>query len=174
MDGAESERRVTSPKVQRAIRKDVFAAALDRSIRAHEIRRDVLASDLGVCPSKLVAWTTPGTGQSIPAADIAALPPAVARDVLRSIADALGLGVVELPAASRSSAALAAARLARESGEVIADAYEAHADGVVTPAEGARLERQCDDALAALLEVREHAREAQKVPVRRIGEARRA
>ena len=42
-------------------------------------------------------------------------------------------------------------------------------DHGVTPAEGARLERQCDDALAALLEVREHAREAQRVSVARIG-----
>ncbi|MCC6649110.1 MAG: hypothetical protein IT374_26515 [Polyangiaceae bacterium] len=99
---------------------------------------------------------------------------AVALDVLRSIADALGLGVVEPPAASRSTCALAAARLAREAGEVIADAYEASADGEITPAEGARLERQCDDAIPALLEVREHARAAVATACLRIGSVRRA
>ena len=161
----------SSPRVRRAVRAASLATTLRRSLVEHGVSHSAAALALGVPRQRLDEWCDPDVEGQLRAADIAALPPAVARDVLRSIADALGLGVVELPAASRSSAALAAARLARESGEVIAEAYEAHADGVVTPAEGARLERQCDDALAALLEVRERAREAQRVPVRRIGEA---
>lgn len=163
---------VSSARVQREVRATEMAALLRRSLDAHDESRTAVGLALGVTRSRVDDYCDPNAEAGLRAADIAALPPAVARDVLRSIADALGLGVVELPAASRSTCALAAARLAREAGEVIADAYEASADGEITPAEGARLERQCDDAIPALLEVREHARAAQRVPVVQL--ARRA
>ena len=162
---------MTPARVRRAERAASLASVLRRSLVEHGVSHSAAALALGVPRQRLDEWCDPDVEGQLRASDLAALPPAVARDVLRSIADALGLGVVELPAASRSSAALAAARLAREAGEVIAEAYEAAADGVITPAEGARLERECDEAIPALLEVREAAREAQRVPVRRIGEA---
>jgi len=161
----------SSPRVRRATRAASLATTLRRALVDHGVSHSAAALALGVPRQRLDEWRDPDVEGQLRAADIAALPPDVARDVLRSIADALGLAVVELPQASRSTCARAAARLAREAGEVIAEAYEAAADGDVTPSEGARLERECDEAIPALLEVREAAREAQRVPVRRIGEA---
>ena len=154
------------------MRKDAAASALDRALREFDVRRDVLASDLGVCVSKLTAWTTVGSGQSIPASDLPVLPADVLRALIGPALERHGLALVTLPAASSSSCVKAAARLAREIGDVIGDAYEASADGEVTPAEGAKIEREADEALSALLEVRDAARAAQLVPVRRIGAVR--
>lgn len=159
---------VMSPKVRRAIRKDALATALDRALREHGTRRDVLASDLGVCPSKLVAWTTAGTGQSIPACDLAAMPLAVLRDLLRPLLDAHGLALVELPGAVPMSSAKAAARFVREGGDAAATTIEALADGVMSPDEGRAIVAVMGDVIEAAVTLREFAREATKVvPLKR-------
>lgn len=62
----------------------------------------------------------------------------------------------------------------REAADVVAQGLEALADGHVTRSEGARLERECDEALAALLAIRELARRAQVegvIPMTRRGAA---
>lgn len=163
-----TEQAPMSPKVLRAMRKDAHATALDRALREHGTRRDVLASDLGVCASKLVAWTTAGTGQSLPACDLSVLPLAVLRDLLRPLLDAHGLALVELPGAVPMSSAKAAARFVREGGDGAATTIEALDDGVMSPDEGREIAKSMDGVIEAAVTLREFAREATKVvPMRR-------
>lgn len=89
--------------------------------------------------------------------------------------DRAGLAVVALPEASSESDDLrSVAETQREAADVVAQGLEALADGHVTRSEGARLERECDEALAALLAIRELARRAQVegvIPMTRRGAA---
>lgn len=74
-----------------------------------------------------------------------------------------GDAVVELPATSTESDDLRAiADTQREASEAITAGLLAIADGHITRSEGAKLERECDEAIARLLAVRERARLAQR------------
>lgn len=74
-----------------------------------------------------------------------------------------GYALVELPEATKTSDDLhALATAQRESGEAIAHGLDAMADGHLTRAEGVRVEAECDEAIAALLTIRERARLAQR------------
>lgn len=71
--------------------------------------------------------------------------------------------VVELPARTRAPSDLAlVADAQRETGEAVACALRALGAGHLGRAEGAALERECDEAIAVLLTVRELARTAQR------------
>lgn len=160
---------MTTPRIRRATRAASLATTLRRSLVEHGVSHSAAALALRVPRQRLDEWCDPDVEGQLRAADIAALPPAVARDVLRSIADALGLAVVPLPAAVAMSSAKAAARLFRETGEACSEVCESSADGAVTPAEATRCVKELDDVIETAVTLREHMREAQRVPVARIG-----
>ena len=74
--------------------------------------------------------------------------------------------VAALPVAADNAADLDLIMHAqRESGDVIATHLAALRDGHMSRTEGAQLEREADEAIAALLTVRERARQAQRAGV---------
>lgn len=158
-------------RVARELRAHALSSLLRRALSDSGASHSAVALALGVGRQRVDDYCDPECEAGLRAADIAALPPAVARDVLRSIADALGLAVVPLPAAVPMSSAKAAARLFRETGEACSEVCEAHADGAITPAEATRCAKELLDVIETAVTLREHIREALVVPVRRIGEA---
>ena len=95
--------------------------------------------------------------------------------VVEALADRAGLAVVALPSAGASGDDLRSLATAqREASEAITAALLAVADGHITRSEGAKLESECDEAIARLLAVRERARLAQRegvIPMTRRGAA---
>lgn len=164
----------SSARERRARRAASLATTLRRSLAAHDVSHARAALDLGVPRQRLDEWCDADGDAQLRASDIAALPPAVARDVLRSIADTLGLAVVELPQAASVSCVKAAARLVREVGEVVSDVLEAHDDDdTVDAAEGARIEPQALEVVTHALVILHVARRAQRERVVSITEGAR-
>lgn len=147
---------VSSARVAREVRAHAMSERLRRALDEHDASRAAVALSLGVTRSRVDDYCDPDHEAGLRAADIAALPHEVARDLLRMIAGELGCAVVSLPEAARMSGAKAAARFVREGGEGAAVTIEALADdGVMSPAEGAKVEKEMGDVIEAAVTLRE-------------------
>lgn len=158
----------SSVRVRRAERAAALATTLRRSLDAHDVSHSTAALGIGVPRQRLDEWCDPDVEGQLRASDVPALPPEVARDVLRVLADALGMALVPLPGAVPMSSAKAAARFVREGGDGAATTIEALDDGVMSPDEGREIAKSMDCVIEAAVTLREFAREATKVvPMRR-------
>ena len=152
--------RAFSARVDRHLEAaSIFDAAIDESTTS----RPVVAAQLEISPQDLRRVCDPTTGRAVPLEHVLGLPDDAYRAVVEALADRAGLGVVALPEASSESDDLrSVAETQREASEAITAALLAVADGHITRSEGAKLESECDEAIARLLAVRERARLAQR------------
>lgn len=161
-----------TPRVAREQRKADVSDRLDTLLREHCVSQASVALELGVGETMVAEWAKAEKPRSIPFADALALPEAV-RLALAEMLIGEGRAIVTIPGASEreGSDLLAVARVQRESGDVISAVLSALADGHMTGAEGAHVERECDESIAATLAIREVARAAQRervLPLRRV------
>lgn len=124
--------------------------------------RGVFALTVGVCRQRVDQYLALDSGVHIPAALVPFLPKPMRRAVTAATL-AEDEMISELPGAVEAAddwRLVAAAQ--RESGQAITAMLEAIADGRVTATEGATLDRECTEAVAALLGIRERARGAMR------------
>jgi hypothetical protein len=149
--------------VRREERRAASAESLRRALDASGVAVREAGALIGVDEKLVRRWLDPHEGQSVSVADLAALPIEVRIAVVR--ADLLpGHVIVRETSPSDAGAASIAAHVAaqRETSEALTAHLEAIADGHITRAEGASLERELDEAIARLVALREHARQAQR------------
>ncbi|MEM9073925.1 MAG: phage regulatory CII family protein [Myxococcota bacterium] len=81
------------------------------------------------------------------------------RIVLTAFAEGMGASIVDLPLADGiDDDVVTAANAAREATSAAAALIEAAVDGKIDAREGARIVDECDDAIAALMAIRERGR----------------
>lgn len=133
---------------------------------------------VGVEQSRVSRWCNPRKRETIPHHCVIALAQseipqlrALGIAILReSIADVGGFALAALPAASKSSRPLAAARLMREAAEVVSDVIEAgaktsEAGEEWSSAERAKIAKNARDVIPAALELLAYAEQPECVPV---------
>jgi hypothetical protein len=168
--------RAFSDRVERRIEAaSIFATALDATTTS----RPVVAAQFEVSRQDIDKICDPTTGRAVPLDHVLGLKdvdPASYRKALDLMAARDGLVVTDLPSAGEMGddfRAIAAAQ--RESADVVARGLDALADGRMCAREGAELAAECDEAIAALLAIRERARLAQREGViglvRKVGAA---
>jgi hypothetical protein len=124
--------------------------------------RALWAMALGIARQSLDRMLAADGDKQLSVADLIAGPKPVRRAVVAEIIDDDEM-VVSLPDVSDDADDLALIMAAqKESAEVISTHLAALRDGRMCRAEGATLEREADEAIAALLVVRERARQAQR------------
>lgn len=150
-----------SPKAERAEAQAETSVVLDRALTAHGTNVAALALTLGVSATRIGEWRAPEQDRHLSVADASRLPPLVRLVIAEHVAGP-GYVVAELPAADAhvSDDLALAARTQRETAEAVAKHLTAIADGRYDRAEGVELEREVNEAIAALLTVRETARRA--------------
>ena len=143
----------------------MFEAAriVGEALDAEGSSRAIVAAHLGVSERELGRCTSTSSGRHMPLGHVLGLPPAVVVRIAGRMVEPLGKAIVDLPKTSATSDELRALATAqRETAEAIAHGLDAMADGHMTRAEGARVEQECDEAIAALLVIRDRARLAQR------------
>lgn len=152
-----------TPRIEREQRKADSSDRLDRLLREHDVTQASVALDLGVGETMVAEWCKPEKPRSMPFADALGLPEVVRRALAQDLVGA-EYAIVALPSQTEAAGSdlLAIARVQREAGDVISQHLSALADGHMSAAEGAALEREVDEAIGALLTVRERARQAQR------------
>ncbi len=131
--------------------------------------RGVFAVTLGITRQRVDQMFGLDDDAQISVADACALPEPIRRALA---AELIGEGafIAELPLSDASSTDLALiAKTQRHTARAVCTALEGLADGHITAAEGADLERDCNAAIASLLTTRELGRRAQRervVPLR--------
>lgn len=146
---------------ERGQRKAEFSSALDRALRL--CTEQDSADALGVSRAYLRKLRTAGSGRSLAACDLTALPRPVALVLLAELASQMGCGLAPLPAAAEETSDVAAmGKLAKESGEALAALGEALADGYLTASEATAVEREMDDVMAAAAWVKHRMRRVQR------------
>jgi hypothetical protein len=145
-------------------RKREAARMVRRALDAEDASHSVVAVNLGIRdPSKFSKMIAENGERHLPFHQVLGLPPNVLRHILGEVADTLGLAVVELPGEPSTADDLRMlARAQRETGDAVASGLDAMADGHITRSEGAKIEAECDEAIAAFLVLRERARQAQR------------
>lgn len=152
--------RVFSARQKRRVEACAIVA---RAIEAAQDSRPVVAARMDIAPTELGRLVDPTSGRMFPLEHALALDVGAYRVLLEQLASRTGLAVVELPSAASTTDDLRALAVAqRETAEAIAHGLDAMADGHMTRTEGARVEKECDEAIAALLVIRERARLAQR------------
>ncbi|MBL9112797.1 MAG: hypothetical protein JNM74_26160 [Myxococcales bacterium] len=151
----------SDPEADRERRLLAGAEALGSALAGASIA--VVAAALGLSETDLRRMMRPSSGRLFAAADLAALPTACAASLAAHLLEGHNLAVVELPKPSRDACDLRlVANAQRESAEAVACALEAVGAGHLTRAQAATLERETNEAIAALLAVREVARVAMR------------
>jgi hypothetical protein len=152
------------------------ASIFDNAIGASTTARLVVAAQCEISPADLARICDPTTGRAVPLEHVLGLPDDAYRVVVDKLAQRAGLALVDMPKAGEMGddfRAIAAAQ--RESADVVARGLDALADGRMCAREGAELAAECDEAIAALLAIRERARLAQREGViglvRKVGAA---
>ncbi len=101
--------------------------------------------------------------RGVPARWLPMLPPAVLGHVVAGLAEVCGLGLCDLPTAETVTSDVGAlSDVVSESADVARVYSEALRDGYLCAAEAEAMERECDEAIAALLSVRMRARAAKR------------
>lgn len=162
-------------RVAREQRRASFARTLARLFLAHDLTDREVERLTGVAHQHVAQWRDPDAPRAMSFADALGLPAALRRALAELLAGP-GHAVVQLPAEHTEACDLRAiASMQRESADVVAKHLDALADGRLDAREGEALERECDELIAAVLPIRERAREAQRervVPMRRAKETR--
>lgn len=139
------------------------ASIFDRAIEASATSRPVIAAELEISATDLGRICDPTKGRAVPLEHVLGLPDDARRALLTTLADREGLALVEMPKALVATDDLRLlCEAQREASDVVTRGIEACADGHMTRTEGAEIERECDEAIAALLAVRERARLAKR------------
>lgn len=148
-------------KVERERRRAECADVLTRAIADNRTNVTSLAHALGVPSTRIDDWRNPDIDRHVSVADAAGMPPYV-RVALAEFVAGPGYAVTDLPAVEGdvSDDLRLACSTQRETSEAVSAHLAAISDGHVTREEGVSLERECDDAIRALLCVRELARHA--------------
>lgn len=139
------------------------AAIFDGALGASTTSRPVAAAQLEISTTDLARICDPTTGRAVPLEHVLGLPDDAYRVVLGALAERADLAVVSLPSAASTGDDFRTLAMAqRESADVVSRGLEALADGRMCSREGAEIETECDQAIAALLAIRERARLAQR------------
>lgn len=154
----------TPAHVERAKRKHDFSQRIRAAIYQHSTQAEE-ARKIGVCGQKVQGYTDPDTDECPPASDLPAFSVPIALDLVRWVLERITdgvkrYGIVELPdhATGKQHDAAHLAQAVRETGEACAEFASVIAAGGWTPAMAANVARECDQGVAALLALREHAR----------------
>lgn len=170
-----------SPEHDRREREQLVARAVSEGLAECAQADTWIAAQLSAKRSHVARWRDPGSGQSIPGAQILGLPPLARRRVIEVLAISLGCALAELPAASSVGNDLALAiALQRETSEAVSSLLAAIADGAITRIEATPARREVRGAIAALLAVdavlasaeREGVVAATGLPLRSVGGGR--
>lgn len=156
----DTDRLCSDPVLDRKRREADVAKALSRGFAETRATQQQLAADLDTRPSRVRAWMDPHSSESVPSAQLLGLPPVVRRPVVALLAESLGCALVDLPdpeAGERARLAGAAAA-AKESGEAVARLVSAAASDTLTDGEADAIERECSEAIAALVAAKEGVR----------------
>jgi len=153
---------VRTARVEREEKKAAISEALDLALRSNRLTQAAIAETLGVSETMVAEWCKPEKPRAITVADAARLPEPARMAMAIEVAGP-GHAVGKLPAAASSGDDLRAiANVQRECADVVARHLDAMADGRLSRAEGAELEREVDQAIAALLAVKLRAQQAQR------------
>jgi hypothetical protein len=156
--------RPLSPAAAREQRRADVARIIGHGLLDANVTHVGAAEAIGMASAHLTECAKPGGAKHLHVADAPALPLPVALDIARYIAgDAYA--VIALPTGETTDVAsdlLLAAAAQRESSDAISALLMGVADGHLDSREGAKLEREADEAIRALLAVREVARRAQR------------
>jgi hypothetical protein len=155
------DRAFSDPEGERERRHARACEAVTTSLSGASIA--IVAAELGISETDLRRMTKPSEGRFFAVADIPALPVVCATRLASWALEGHGLAVVELPTTSGPAADYATiAKAQRETSEVVSCGLDALAVGHIGRIKAAELERECDEAIAALLAVREIARAAKR------------
>lgn len=173
MSGADHTGRTSRPEARARRQADaarlVAAARADAGLSAADV-----AAEAGVSGTLVYEWESPDSGRRVSLGD--AMTPSLARHVVARLARSVGMVAVTLPAARGVHDDLAAvARVQRETSEAVTAHLDAIADGVIDRAENAHVRSEIDDAIDALVTLRESLAAVAHEPVvgvRRIGGGR--
>lgn len=141
-----------------SVKRTIAAAALT----CDPAWRSIVAATIGLSRQRIDQMIALDDEAQLSVADAMAMPQPI-RHALAT--DLIGDGhmIAALPAAASDSSDLdLVMRAQKESADVIAAHLAALRDGRMCRAEGVELEREVDEAIAALLSVRERARQAQR------------
>jgi hypothetical protein len=153
---------LTPGQVREGLRARAKRALAAASSNCDAAWRSTVAATIGVTRQRIDQWLALDDDAQVSVADACSLPQPMRLAAAQLIAgDAYQLA--ELPAADVDASDLELVmRAQRESGDVIATHLAALRDGRMCRAEGAQLERECDEAISALLTVRARAQQAQR------------
>ena len=152
-----------------------FSAVIDVA----DLSRAQVGAAVGVSAKVVQRWCgLDDRNTSPPYHAILAMPKKVRKPMAEGLLDGTGCAVVELPAAADAATDLScASKVMTEVADVLQAHSEALRDGHICAREGRVIEDECTEAIAALLTVRERARQAQREGVigttgrRAVGEA---
>jgi hypothetical protein len=158
-------RAVDPARVYSAFEQAHFDAKADlaAAVEASTTSRPVVAglNEIGV--TELGRLCGPTTGRRVQYEQMLRLPEDAQSVALARWASRQGKAVVDLPKPSSKGGDMRALATAqRESAEAVATTLEAISDDRIDANEGVRGERECDEAIAALLVIRERFRLAQR------------
>lgn len=132
-------------------RKASFARRLVAALEGARLHAINLASIVGVGASKAARWTSPLSGESLPASDLDALPAPVLRPLVEHWASQLRCSLVDLPAAIEGGDMQHAVWVAKQATNAAMALMEAAADGTLDPRESTTVRPLIRKAVAALL-----------------------
>ncbi len=129
-----------------------------------DMSRAQLGAAVGVSARVVQRWCgLDDRNTSPPLHALLAMPSRVREYMARALLEGTGCEVVRLPESADVATDLAnATRVMAEAADVVREESKALADGHKCAREGHRIERECDEAIAILLTVRERARLAQR------------
>lgn len=157
----ERDRAFSDPEGEREKRHARACEAVAGSLDGASVA--IVAAELGISETDLRRMTKPSEGRFFAVCDVPALPKVCAARLASWALEGHGLAVVELPATGGIAADYATiAKAQRETSDVVACGLDALAAGHIGRGKGVDLERECDEAIAALLAVRELARAAKR------------
>jgi hypothetical protein len=153
---------LTPGQVREGLRARAKRALVAASSNCDAAWRSTVAATIGVTRQRIDQWLALDDDAQVSVADAMSLPQPMRMAAAQLIAGD-GYMLAALPDIGDSSSDLdLVMRAQKESGDVIATHLAALRDGRMCRAEGAQLEREADEAIAALLTVRERARQAQR------------
>lgn len=159
-------------RVAREKRRADVATFLARLMLAHDLTDREASRLTGVAHQHVAQWRDPDAPRAMSLADAHALPEKT-RCVLAERLAGGEYALVKLPESGTDACDYRSlSTMQREASDVIAAHIEAFEDGTLDAAEGAKIERDCDELIAIALRLRERARQAQKervVALRRVG-----
>lgn len=145
----------TTARERREARKAEAARSLAFDLAAHDVTQREVAEATGVGDQIVQRWCDRERAESMPLADVEALPREVAVEQIRRTADAVGYDLVPRRKHETVEDDLQhLADLSTEQSELVAHFARVIADGQVTAAEAEAGIRECDDVLSLVESLR--------------------